>query len=493
MIALPEGFRERMRTLLGEEAGDFFASYEGERSHALRINTLKVEKEAGRTLFPYLEDPVPWAEGGYYYREREEDGTENRPGKSPLHEAGCCYIQEPSAMAVASLSGVQRGEKVLDLCAAPGGKSTQLAAMMEGKGLLVANEISPQRAKILSQNIERCGITNAVVTNMDAKALAEAFPSFFDRIIVDAPCSGEGMFKKEQAALDMWSSDNIRLCHLRQLEILDNASKMLRFGGTLVYSTCTFAPEEDEETMAAFLASHGEFCLEDLPGLLGTDFDRFGFSKGRPDWCGISVPENIRDALARTIRLFPHRLRGEGHFVARLTRGERTPSLPVSQLPAGSHPEQGHGRKAGKKSAAGPLAQSWSAFQNFAEENLKDAALFGTPILFGSELYLLSTDLPLAGLKVLRPGLDLGSLQRDRFVPAHALALSRKGAEAVRTLDLPSGSAEAARYLHGEAIPCNPALRGWVLVTFDGYSAGWGRAAGGMLKNHYPKGLRRPY
>ena len=495
MTALPKGFRERMRTLLGEEADDFFASYEAERSHALRINTLKMKPEDAKALLPYLEAPVLWAEEGYYYSPAAADGTENRPGKSPLHEAGCYYIQEPSAMAVAALSGVQRGERVLDLCAAPGGKSTQLAAKMAGEGILVSNEISPQRARILSQNIERCGITNAVVTNMDPKALAEAFPSFFDRIIVDAPCSGEGMFKKEQAALDMWSVDNIRLCHLRQLEILDSAAKMLRYGGTLVYSTCTFAPEEDEETIAAFLASHPEYALQDLPGMLGDDFARFGFTAGRPDWCSIDVPEKIREKLSFAVRLFPHRLRGEGHFVARLTRGKMTPSLPVKQVPAGNALEKGRGKKAGrgKHAAAGPLETSWSAFQNFSDENLQGAAPVGTPVLFGSELYLLPADIQLSGLKVLRPGLDLGTLQKDRFVPAHALALSLRQEEAVRAMDLSADSEEASRYLHGEAIPCDPSLKGWVLVTFSGYSAGWGRAAGGMLKNHYPKGLRRPY
>ncbi|MGN1022239.1 MAG: RsmB/NOP family class I SAM-dependent RNA methyltransferase, partial [Lachnospiraceae bacterium] len=252
MIALPVGFQKRMSDLLGDKAPAFFATYDRERSHALRVNTLKADPDRIRQLLPYLRDPVPWAPEGYYYEETEVDGTEHRPGKNPLHEAGCYYIQEASAMAVAALSGVQPGERVLDLCAAPGGKSTQLAAGMQGEGLLVSNEISPQRAKILSQNIERCGIINAIVTNMDTASLAEALPAYFDRVVVDAPCSGEGMFKKEQAALDMWSEDNIRLCHERQLEILENAAKLLRPGGTLVYSTCTFAPEEDEETLAAF-------------------------------------------------------------------------------------------------------------------------------------------------------------------------------------------------------------------------------------------------
>lgn len=487
MIALPEGFQKRMSDLLGEEAPAFFASYDRERSHALRVNTLKADPERIRQLLPYLEEPVPWAPEGCYYEETLADGTEHRPGKSPLHEAGCYYIQEASAMAVAALSGVQPGERVLDLCAAPGGKSTQLAARMRGEGLLVSNEISPQRAKILSQNIERCGIANAVVTNMDTASLAEALPAYFDRVVVDAPCSGEGMFKKEQAALDMWSEDNIRLCHERQLEILGNAAKLLRPGGTLVYSTCTFAPEEDEETLAAFLSAHPEFLLVDLPGLLGENFARFGFSVGRPDWCRLPVEEGVRDSLSRAVRLFPQNLRGEGHFVARLTRGEETPFRPLSPERAKRENTKRRGRETGQESLV-------AAFASFASENLKGSVPdSGVYVPFGTELYRMPTKLPLQGLRVLRPGLDLGSLAHDRFVPGHALALTLKPEEAKRTLNLASDSREAAAYLHGEAIPCDPALRGYVLVCFDGYSAGWGKAAGGVCKNHYPKGLRRPY
>ncbi|MGN1023111.1 MAG: RsmF rRNA methyltransferase first C-terminal domain-containing protein, partial [Lachnospiraceae bacterium] len=253
------------------------------------------------------------------------------------------------------------------------------------------------------------------------------------------------------------------------------------------YSTCTFAPEEDEETLAAFLSAHQDFLMVDLPSILGEDFARYGFSTGRPDWCRLSVPETIRENLSRAVRLFPQNLRGEGHFVARLTRGEETPSRHLSLVRAKKENTKRRGKETGQESLV-------LAFTTFAKENLKEVPpQTGVFVPFGTELYRMPADLPLQGLRVLRPGLDLGSLAHDRFVPGHALALALKPEQAKRYLNLASDSREAAAYLHGEAIPCDPTLRGYVLVGFDGYSAGWGKAAGGICKNHYPKGLRRPY
>ena len=257
-MELPVLFEERMRRMLPpEEYEQFLKSYEREQYHALRVNTLKIRRKEflERGLFDL--EPVPWCENGFYYGENE------RPGKHPFHEAGLYYIQEPSAMSAAALADVQPGEYVLDLCAAPGGKSTQLASALQGQGLLVANEIHPARAKILSQNIERMGVRNALVTNETPQSLALRFPAFFDRIIVDAPCSGEGMFFKEEQALIHWSPENVQMCASRQDEILEEAAKMLAPGGTLVYSTCTFAPEEDE-------GQHGTLS-ERAPGILGEE------------------------------------------------------------------------------------------------------------------------------------------------------------------------------------------------------------------------------
>lgn len=505
MIQLPETFRTRMKNMLGEEEyQQFLASYEKPRHPGLRLNPLKlpasltaedaVQRESLRRF--HLQ-PVPWAAPcGFYYTEGESD-TE-RPGKSPLHEAGLYYIQEPSAMAVAALSGAKPGEKILDLCAAPGGKSTQLAGMLQESGLLVSNEINPGRAKILSQNIERMGVRNAIVTNEDSGRLAERFGAFFDRVIVDAPCSGEGMFRKEEQALAMWSPANVTMCAGRQKEILDHAAVMVKSGGTLVYSTCTFAPEEDEGSIAAFLAGHPEFELLDLPAKIGVgNMKAWGFETGRPDWLTVSGmeggetgPEFTRQGqeLSGSIRLWPHRLDGEGHYVAVLRKkGDYIPE----EIP----PER-------KKREKGALADSVRALQEFEKESLsvpvmtllrEQAGSF--PALYGEELYLVpyAGQISLEGLHVLRPGLDVGKLVKGRFVPSHSMAMALRPADVQQFADYAADSREAAAWLHGESISCSSALKGWTLVTVEGVSMGWGKASGGVLKNHYPKGLRRPY
>ncbi len=330
MVQFPQGFADRMKALLGDEYEAFAASYEKPYRRALRVNPLKITRDEFLKLSPFLLEPVPWEPNGFYY------GEEDRPGRHPYHDAGLYYMQEPSAMAVAALAfydGVPGSEgapqHVLDLCAAPGGKSTQLAGYMMGEGLLVSNEYDAQRAKILSQNIERMGATNVIVTNEVTDALAARFGSFFDRIVVDAPCSGEGMFRKEEQAVTMWSEDNIRLCAERQAFILEQAAAMLRFGGVLVYSTCTFAPEEDEESVARFLTLHPEFEPVNLWETMGDRFAAWGFSKGNPSWCrgvladGTVIPNTVRASLDQTIRLFPHRLDGEGHFMTVLRKVDR--------------------------------------------------------------------------------------------------------------------------------------------------------------------------
>ena len=277
--ALPAAFEARMRQMLGDEYDAFEKSMrEEDRYRSLRVNTLKTDPGTFAGQAAWRLQPVPWEPAGFYYRE------EDRPGRHPWHETGMYYIQEPSAMAVSALAGARPGERVLDLCAAPGGKTTGLAAAMEGRGLLAANEIHPQRARILSQNIERMGISNALVINEDPHRLAEQFPAYFDRIIVDAPCSGEGMFRKEPQAIPNWSPDNVRLCAERQQDILEQAVSMLADGGTLVYSTCTFAPEEDEETICRLLCAHPELTCSDLPAELGERMQVFGFDSGHPEW-----------------------------------------------------------------------------------------------------------------------------------------------------------------------------------------------------------------
>ena len=252
---LPEAFTNRMQKMLKEEYPDFLQSYNETRNQALRLNPLKGDSGRFLDVSSFHLTPVPFAENGYYYEE------EDRPGKHPYHEAGVYYIQEASAMLPAQLLDAKPGERVLDLCAAPGGKSTQIGAAMGGEGILICNEIHPARAKILSENIERMGIINAIVVNHSPDVLAQHFPAYFDRILVDAPCSGEGMFRKNEEACSEWSPENVTMCAERQDEILDYAAQMLAVGGRLVYSTCTFAPEEDEGSVSRFLKRHPEFSV----------------------------------------------------------------------------------------------------------------------------------------------------------------------------------------------------------------------------------------
>lgn len=450
-MELPQDFKDRMQKMLATEFDAFLQSYEEERAQSLRVNTLKISKEDFISLSPFQLRGVPWVSEGFYYT------IGDRPGKHPYHEAGLYYIQEPSAMAVAALAGVKPGERVLDLCAAPGGKTTQLAAALQGKGLLVSNEIHPARAKILAQNVERMGISNAIVTNETPQLLAKRLPEFFDRIVVDAPCSGEGMFRKDEEAQSHWSIQNVGRCAQRQAEILQCAARMLRPGGTLVYSTCTFAPEENEGSISTFLSENPDFGIKKI-----TAYE--GFMPGRPEWAD-ALPD-----VANTFRLWPHRLEGEGHYVAVLQKwGDSLPREIIEKLPT-----------------IAPSA--WQLYKQFAKENLVHRPQ-GFPVLFGEQLYLMSYPLPLKGMKVLRAGLHLGTCKKNRFEPSHALALALK-AEAVRhSCNLKSGDSRIKAYLKGETI-CIEGEKGWQLVCIDGYPLGWGKLSGNILKNHYPKGLR---
>ncbi len=485
---LPEKFLERMQNMLGEEYPAFLESLSGKRYRALRLNPLKTRIQEGKEKLPFALSPVPWTKNGFYYEEEEQ------PGKHPYHEAGLYYIQEPSAMAPvpclmeerASVAAIperqeehvsaaaipERQEepatpgRVLDLCAAPGGKSTQIAEYMRGRGMLITNEIHPQRAKILSENIERMGISNAIVLNETPESLSKRFIAFFDRILVDAPCSGEGMFRKNDNAGEEWSEENVALCAERQDGILDCAATMLKPGGRLVYSTCTFAPAEDEGSVSRFLETHPDFCLE------------------------------------KEERLMPHKIKGEGHFLAVL------------------HREGGQLSSAATAGTEKSLTlKDCREFLDFAKEALTIPAeeLTEGKILlrFGEQLYLAPAETPsLRGLKVLRPGLHLGTVKKNRFEPSHALALFLKKEQAVHAVNLACDGTAVRKYLEGQTLTigegCDVEMahiitrgrmaaeqadvslpKGWCLVCVDGYSLGWGKAAGAVLKNHYPKGLRK--
>ncbi len=456
-----------METLLKDEYGDFAACYEKSSYQALRLNPLKREKKELMELFcgsggaaPFFHlRRVEWEELGFYYEE------EDQPGKSPYHEAGVFYIQEPSAQLPVNLMDIDdSGLKVLDLCAAPGGKSSQIAAKMNGKGTLICNEIHPKRALILSENMERMAVRNAIVLNEAPAKLSERFMGYFDRILVDAPCSGEGMFRKSMTARQEWSLENVKGCAKRQEEILEHADRMLKEGGRLVYSTCTFSREEDEETAEGFLGRHRGY------------------------------------ELIECRKLYPHKHEGEGHFAA------------VFEKKGSAEHTGGKGTKPGLERPL-PLKEA-SDFSSFARENLKDkgTALYGSLagdegilIKFGDNLYLAPGGTPsLKGLKTLRPGLHLGMSRKGRFEPSHALALALKPEDAVRSSDFSlyikdegdkpaidkEGAGIISDYLSGLSFK-HDGENGWYLISVDGFSLGWGKLSAGTMKNHYPKGLRK--
>lgn len=420
-----ERYFERMRAQLSDFAA-YCACLSQPPYRGIRVNTLKISPDAFREIAPFALAPAAWEPNGFLI-------SEEKPGKYFYHDAGLYYVQEPSAMCAVPLLGARPGERVLDLCSAPGGKGTQIAQAMQGKGLLVLNEKMPDRAKVLLQNVERMGVANAVVTCAEPSELAVRLPAFFDRILVDAPCSGEGMLRKEPAAAENWSEENVFMCVERQKKILESAVSMLAPGGTLVYSTCTFAPEEDE---------------------------------ANADWLVRAFPELT---CTEQKKIYPHRERGEGHFAARFIKedGERA-AFRAPKLPA-------------DRAAV-------AAYRAFAGDFLRRPPE-GTFASFGNSLCLLPGEVfPLGGLRVLRCGLQLGTMEGKRFVPAHALALGVPRQDIAALCNYPRE--DIARYLHGEELPAAE-LRGWCAVAYEGWPLGLGKSSASM-KNHYPKGLRRP-
>ncbi len=452
---LPQDFLDRMKQMLGSEYDCFLDSFSGERYQALRLNALK---KGARADFAHL-SKVPWAENGYYYEAGDQ------PGKHPYHAAGVYYIQEPSAMAPVELLEVQRGERVLDLCAAPGGKSTQIGAKLGGEGFLLCNEINSARAKILSENVERMGIVNAYVTNETPARLAEIFPEYFDKILVDAPCSGEGMFRKNETACEEWSLENVALCAERQDGILDCAARMLKAGGRLVYSTCTFAPAENEGSVERFLERWPDFHLipikKDAPGM-----------------------EDCIGSLPGTLRLWPHKIKGEGHFAAVM---EKTGIL-----------QSGYRGNALNGEVTGVSEKELGEYRQFCQDTFGRKELpfeqgrETVYIKFGDNISLVSAHMPsVKGLKILRSGLQVGALKKNRFEPSHGLALALDPRMVTRVWNLDSEKDTIRAYLNGQTFPAE-GEKGWYLICVDGFSIGWGKLAGGIMKNHYPRGLRIP-
>ncbi|WP_289356000.1 RsmF rRNA methyltransferase first C-terminal domain-containing protein [Paenibacillus sp. S-12] len=463
-LSLPQAYIEQMKQMLPKDGDAFLLSYKDPRTFGLRANPTKWITHADARLNAeqlFHLRPVPWCEEGYYYDEA------SRPGKHPYHAAGFYYIQEPSAMSAVALLDPRPGEFILDLAAAPGGKSTHIAGRMRGEGVLIANEIHPQRAKILAENIERMGIGNTIVTQSDPHALASKFPHAFDRIMLDAPCSGEGMFRKDEDAIREWSPEHVAMCAARQWDIIQAAVAMLKPGGTIAYSTCTFNRQENEEIIDHWLRH----------------FDQF--------------------KLLRMERIWPHQAEGEGHFVAVLQwQADHSASTEASNTNMRSRKQ---GRKSSGSRVSDPQA-AYSQFEAWKREYLPGLHLpQGIPLLFGEELYwlpqgnvsavhALQGGETLRGLRVPRAGLHLAHLRKNRIEPAHALALyCRSAKEAAQSISFAATDSAAEAYLRGEALPLegdNAQLKGWTLVSIDGLPIGFGKASGGQLKNHYPKGLR---
>ena len=457
-----------MQPLLGAEAEAFLASLAEPARAGLRVNTFKCSPESFRKLSPWPVENVPWCGSGFLLNDQPTSNPV-RPGLHPLHRAGVYYLQEPSAMAVAEALAPEPGEWVVDLAAAPGGKATHLASLMQNKGLLVANEVTGSRVRALGENLERLGVRHALITSESVEKLAARWGAAFDRVLLDAPCSGEGMFRKSAEALTQWSEYLIESCAARQDGLLGEAAKLVKPGGVLVYSTCTFAPEENEAVIAAFLQTHPEFGL--LPLTLN------GAQPGRPDWTA-----DAPDDLKHTARFWPHLNPGEGHFIAKLRRG------------SGRTSECSNAEARRKTAAATPLPrQAKDLWNTFVGETFRNAPLLDALLtLRGEQLYAVPETLPeLMGLRTLRSGVWLGTLKKNRFEPAHslALALTRDELSGVRTLDFGAQSPELRRYLQGDVLETS-GEDGWLVVTVSGFALGWGRLNRGTLKNFYPKGLR---
>lgn len=456
-----EYFEARERALLGTRYDVLYTAPCAVR-RGVTVNGLRCAPQEFAAAVDFGLEPSPFCDAAFLLTD-----PQLRPGRHAYHHAGVFYVQEPSASVPAGLLGVRPGERVLDLCAAPGGKTSQLAAALRGEGLLVANEYVAARAGVLKSNLERMGVTNALVLNESTARVAAAFPAFFDKILVDAPCSGEGMFRKESVAVTQYDQPLLDRCAALGAEILENAAAMLAPGGILVYSTCTFAPGEDEGQIAAFLARHPEFTLCDLSGC--------GF--GQPGEANRAGNDPLQAEYCR--RIWPCD-GGEGHFMAKLQKAADAPAV---ELPRGKN-GKGKGGKTPRVDA-----KALQAWQSFAKELFPTLA--GQPIAVVGDGFLLEPPalLPAAKLHVLRAGVPAGRAAKGRFEPAHALFMAY-GAQCTNCEELTLADPRTAAWLRGEEIEAQTAQNGWCAVLVDGFPLGGGKASGGRIKNHYPKALR---
>lgn len=461
---LPEAFANKMENILGEEYGAFLAGFEKPRHYGLRVNTAKISAEDFMDMAPFHLKPIPWVKNGFYYEEGD------MPAKHPYYFAGLYYIQEPSAMTPASRLPLKPGMRVLDLCAAPGGKATELGARLLGEGVLAANDISASRVKALLKNVEVMGIPNSFLLNEVPAKIARQFPEYFDRILVDAPCSGEGMFRKNPEAAKAWNADKPLECAKMQKEILKQAVSMLKGGGMLLYSTCTFSPEENEQIIAWLLKEASGMKLLEMEGYEG-------FSKGLPNLAD-GNPE-----LEKCVRIWPHRMEGEGHFLALLQKeNEKEP-----QKSSYREKSDRHGIRYGSR-------QEQKVLQDFLRDVKREVCWERVQIRKGKAYYVPEGLKEQQGLVFVRNGLYLGEIRKERFEPSQALAMALKKEEYAHTIDFSAEDERVMKYLRGETVEAEDCTcagqKGWQLVCVDGYPLGWGKLLNGTLKNKYLAGWR---
>ena len=456
---LPVEFETRMREMLGEEFDSYKESLDTPAFHGLRVNTAKISVEDFLKISPFTLKPVPWCANGFYYDEKDQ------PAKHPYYFAGLYYIQEPSAMTPASVIPIEEGDRVLDICAAPGGKSTELAAKLHGTGLLVSNDISNSRAKALLKNLELFGVPNMLVVSEPSNVIADHFEGFFDKILIDAPCSGEGMFRKSASMVKAWENNGVDMFVNLQRSILTEMVRALKPGGMLLYSTCTFSPDENEQAIDYLLELDSDLELCELPMYEG-------FDMGHPEWSKTNNPEVVK---AR--RIWPHRIHGEGHFIAMLKKKDAENSHGVNWY----HP------------AKVKLPEEVQEFLSHISRDFDMSRME----LQKERLYYLPKDMPnVKGLRLLRNGLFLGEIKKNRFEPSQSLALALKMNEYDQAISLPVHDERIIRYLKGETIEideeakANGIKNGMVLLGVDGYPLGWGKLNQGSLKNKYLPGWR---
>ena len=509
MVSLPREFEIKMKKLLGAEYEEFLASYDGPRNFGLRVNVDKISTEEFEEKAPFHLTKIPWTENGYYYEEQD------MPARHPFYYAGLYYLQEPSAMTPASRLVSQPGDRVLDLCAAPGGKATELGARLHGKGVLVANDISASRAKALLKNIEVFGIRNSFIVNEVPAKLAENFPEFFDKILVDAPCSGEGMFRKDPAVAKVWDGNKPYECAKQQKEIITRAAQMLTPGGDLLYSTCTFSPEENEQVIQFLLDSREDMEIREIKS-----FD--GFAPGRPDvayegWDSEESDNRKTGSadLKKCVRIWPHKMAGEGHFLALLHKRAPEESGTAEQRDAKIATvieiRQAEGSVFDIKGIGKPETKALTEFfadvsmeMNWKQVEVRKGQVYLVPEALGAR----------KGLVFLRNGLYLGEIRKDRFEPSQSFAMALKKKEYTAVIDLDYSDMRVEKYLRGETLEVDDIVernlqeaeemgkakamkkrleKGWQLVCVNGYPLGWGKLVNGTLKNKYHAGWRMKY